>query len=106
MSELMPALLVVLILLVVTPVAARFARERLAEFVAFLSQEVEVRGGTVLRVEVVRRRRGPFRRHGKGPRIVKLIYRDATGGVRQLWARRSPFGNELVWDYDDGDSLV
>lgn len=86
MSELMPAVLVVLILLVVAPVAARFAHERLAE--------------------VVRRRRGPFRRHGKGPRIVKLIYRDATGGVRQLWARRSPFGNELVWDYDDGDSLV
>jgi hypothetical protein len=95
-----------LILVVVIPLAVRNARERLDAFVVMLNQEVAARGGTVLGVEVVRRRRGPFPRKGRGPRIIKMVYRDAMGDVRQLWARRSPFGNELCWDYDDGDSQL
>lgn len=102
----MSVLILLVFLAVVIPLGGRLVRDRVDAFVMSLAREVEARGGTVLRVEVVRRRRGPFPRRGRGPRVVKLIYRDAMGGVRQLWGFRSVFGNELRWDYDDGDSRV
>lgn len=99
-------LVVLFILIVIAPLSARLARERTDAFVMLMNQEVAARGGTVLRVEVVRWHRGPFLRKGRGPRIVKMIYQDATGGVRQLWGRRSRWGNDLRWDYSDGDNRV
>lgn len=44
----------------------------------------------------------PFWVRGKGRSIMKVIYRDSDGYLRQLWGSSGIFGDDLQREYDDG----
>lgn len=68
-----------------------------------LCQAVKERGGTVLSVERPWFSNGPWFFRGKGRVIIKVCYRDSHGALCQVWGRTGAFGNDVDWDYDDGN---
>jgi hypothetical protein len=68
-------------------------------------RQIEERGGQYIDHERRTLRSGPFMWAGKGQIILRIRYADASGQVRQLWVKRRgwPWGDDWVWDYDDGE---
>lgn len=77
-------------------------------FVHTCEDQVRQAGGTVLKTQVRLFCRGPFFWSLKTQHIVKVIYRDPDGQVRQLWGRSgSLFGaDRFARDYNDGDNRI
>ena|GEM_PF-2890489 len=95
---------VILIFLLILPLAIYLRKVKQVNFEAELTQAVEARGGTVLSISNKLFRNGPWWVRGKGRLILKVIYRDAEGQLCQLWGRTGTFfGNELNWEYNDGE---
>lgn len=93
----------IIVLIVFAGFAFWIGQTRLANFEAELTQAVAERGGTVLRVDRPWFSNGPWLFRGKGQLILKVVYRDRAGYLRQLWGRTGTFSNDIDWDYDDGD---
>lgn len=72
-------------------------------FEAELVQAVQEQGGTVVSVDRPWFRNGPWLFRGKGQAIIKVVYQDARGNLRQVWGRTGVFANDVEWNYDDGD---
>jgi len=95
--------LVILIVIIFLPLAFFLRHVKRQNFEAELRQAVEARGGTVLSVYSPVFGNGPWWFRGKGQMVLKVVYRDADTQLRQLWGRTGVFGNDLNWEYDDGE---
>jgi hypothetical protein len=74
-----------------------------ANLEAELIDGVQARGGTVISVDRPWFKNGPWLFRGKGRTIIKVVYQDAEGNLRQVWGRTGMLSNDVDWDYDDGD---
>lgn len=100
----MEPVVIILIALIFIPLAFMLRQSKENNFAEQLSQAVAERGGTVVSMETRSFRKGPFWVKGKGQIVMKVVWQDAAGDRHQLWGRTGVFGDDLVWDYDDGDN--
>lgn len=92
-----------LLLLVFLPLVIYMRYAKRQSFESELRLAVEASGGTVLAVRSLIFGNGPWWVRGKGQMVLKVIYRDAAGDLRQLWGRTGVFGNDINWEYSDGE---
>ncbi|HWI64382.1 MAG TPA: hypothetical protein VNT75_21285 [Symbiobacteriaceae bacterium] len=95
--------IVLILFVIVLPLGLKLRQIKERNFAEELRQAVEARGGSVLSVQKRWFGNGPWWVRGKGQIVMKMIYRDAAGNLQQLWGRTGVFGNDLNWEYSDGE---
>lgn len=100
--------LVILFVLIFIPFGIWMQMKKKESFADLMQQRVATQGGSVLGWESRTFRKGPFWVMAKGQVIIKMVYRDREGALRQAWGRSGTLlrDDEVVWDYDDGDYNV
>lgn len=76
-------------------------------FAGMCEDEVRRHGGTVLKTRVRNLFRGPYGFFSGKRTVVKVIYRDRDGIVKQLWGMSKGWfeaDHTYAWDYSDGDN--